>query len=238
MIKAVVTGHTQGLGAAIARELLGRGIAVLGVARGHLDLENIEQVALDLSNAGALLRWVDSGALAAYLAGSTRALLINNAGVVTPIGPLGAQDPAAAMQAAVVNVGAPLALSAAFVRAAPGIERRILHVSSGAARNPYAGWSVYGGTKAALDLHARGIAEDGDPLVRACALAPGVIDTNMQAVIRGSSSKDFPSRPRFVELANNGELTSPEECARRLVDYLLAASFGDTPVDDLRRRRT
>jgi len=32
MIKAVLTGHTKGLGAALADELLGRGIAVLGLA--------------------------------------------------------------------------------------------------------------------------------------------------------------------------------------------------------------
>ena len=33
MIKAVVTGHTRGLGAAVAAELVARGIPVLGVAR-------------------------------------------------------------------------------------------------------------------------------------------------------------------------------------------------------------
>ena len=33
-MKAIVTGHTHGLGAALAHELLGRGIAVMGLARG------------------------------------------------------------------------------------------------------------------------------------------------------------------------------------------------------------
>lgn len=32
-MKAIVTGHTRGLGAAIAEQLLRRGIAVLGLAR-------------------------------------------------------------------------------------------------------------------------------------------------------------------------------------------------------------
>ena len=33
MIKAIVTGHSRGLGAAITNELLARDIAVLGLAR-------------------------------------------------------------------------------------------------------------------------------------------------------------------------------------------------------------
>lgn len=234
MIKAVVTGHTQGLGAAISRELLKRGIAVLGLARSHAALPGIEQVALDLADSAALSNWLASTALADFLADSTQALLINNAGVVTPIGPLQSQDPLAVLQAVAVNVGAPLALAAAFVQAAPDIERRILHVSSGAARNPYPGWAVYGATKAALDMHARAIAADGDPLVRACALAPGVIDTPMQAVIRSSNEADFPQRQRFVELAEGGALLAPEDCAGRLVAYLLDSRFGTVPVEDLR----
>ena len=44
--------------------------------------------------------------------------------------------------------GAVLVLSAAFVQAAPVKDRRILHVSSGAASDAYAGWSVYCATKA------------------------------------------------------------------------------------------
>ncbi len=34
-MKAIVTGHTKGLGAAIAAELIKRGIPVLGLARGR-----------------------------------------------------------------------------------------------------------------------------------------------------------------------------------------------------------
>ncbi len=35
MIKAILTGHSQGLGEALGSELLTRGIAVLGLARGR-----------------------------------------------------------------------------------------------------------------------------------------------------------------------------------------------------------
>lgn len=234
MMKAIVTGHTRGLGAAIAAELVKRGVAVLGLARSRANVQGIGQAELDMSNPAALQAWLAGDALRDFLGDATQALLVNNAGVVTPVGPLAAQDPADVLRAVSLNVAAPLALAAAFVQAAPQAERRILHVSSGAGRSAYPGWSVYCATKAALDLHARAIGLDSDAQVKACSLAPGVIDTDMQATIRATPDADFPLRQRFVDLKETGTLVSPEDCARALVDYLLAARFGAEPVDDLR----
>lgn len=239
-MKAIVTGHSKGLGAAIAAELLGRGIPVLGLARGHApglagqfpDL--LAELQVDLSDSAALTAWLASSALADYLQGEGAVLLVNNAGVVWPVGPLAAQDPFDAIRAVTLNVAAPLALAAASVRASPDAHRRILHVSSGAGRGAYPGWSVYCATKAALDRHAEAVAQDGDPAVRVCSLAPGVIDTGMQAEIRATPEARFPLKERFVQLKQEGALSSPEECAAKLVDYLLAPEFGDKPVDDLR----
>ena len=234
MKKAIVTGHTRGLGAAIAAELQARGVAVLGLARGRSPLSGIGQVEVDMADPVALQAWLAGAALREFLADASQALLVNNAGVVTPVGPLAAQDPAEVLRAVSLNVGAPLALAAAFVQAAPQAERRILHVSSGAARNAYPGWAVYCATKAALDQHARAVLLDGDVRVRACSLAPGVIDTDMQAAIRATPDANFPMRERFVALKEGGALDAPEDCARKLADYLLAPGFGSEPVDDLR----
>ena len=239
-MKAIVTGYTKGLGAAIAAELRRRGIPVLGLARGQTGTAPAETAAalstveVDLGDAGALRRFLESGTLEQWVQDAGTVLLVNNAGVVWPVGPLAEQDPLAALQAVTLNVAAPLALAAAAVRAAPRSERRILHVSSGAGRHAYPGWSVYCATKAALDRHAEAVALDGDPSVRACSLAPGVIDTGMQAEIRATPETRFPMRERFVQLKAQGGLSSPEACARALVDYLLAPGFGSRPVDDLR----
>ncbi len=151
-----------------------------------------------------------------------------------PVGPLHEQDPLAVGRAVALNVAAPLMLAAAVVAATPLAARRVLHVSSGAGSSSYPGWSVYGATKAALDHHARSAALDDVPGLRVCSLAPGVIDTAMQAEIRATPLAHFPNRQRFIDMERSGQLSAPDACATRLVDYLLSAQFGDMAVEDLR----
>lgn len=241
MMNAVLTGHTRGLGAAIAANLLSRGIPVLGLSRTkNLELEKqfpalLQQIELDLSDSAAVTKWLAGDTLRTFLAGSKTTLLINNAGTVQPVGPLETQDPGAIARAIALNVATPMMLSGAFAAATPDTsDRRILHVSSGAARNAYPGWSVYCATKAALDQHARAVVLDKTHALRICSLAPGIIDTDMQAEIRATALDQFPLREKFDMLKRNHELTSPQDCAQRLVDYLLSEKFGRDPVADLR----
>ncbi|RJG27475.1 SDR family oxidoreductase [Massilia cavernae] len=239
-MKAIVTGHTKGLGMALAADLLARDIPVLGLARTFSNEMAarvpglLQQIALDLADTHALSGWLNGGDLRRYLAGETSVLLINNAGTVQPVGGLADQDLAAVGNAVALNVAAPMMLSAAVVAASPGAEKRILHVSSGAGRSAYPGWSVYCASKAALDQHARAVALDALPGVRICSLAPGVIDTAMQEEIRATPAERFPMRERFVELQRAGELSPPEMTARAVIEYMLGTRFGIEPVDDLR----
>jgi NAD(P)-dependent dehydrogenase (short-subunit alcohol dehydrogenase family) len=241
MIKAIVTGHSQGLGAAAAAVLLQRGIPVLGLSRrANVALaaqygEALLEHALDLSDGAALAAWLEGDAMVRWFDGADAALLVNNAGTVAPMGLLGSHRASEIARAVTLNLTAPLMLSDALCRITNALaERRILHVSSGAARKPYAGWSVYCATKAALDHHARAVQLDAVPGLRICALAPGVIDTGMQAEIRASTPERFPLRDRFAEMQASGGLVAPGECAMHLVDFLLDEDFGREPVVDLR----
>jgi len=236
----VVTGHSRGLGAALASELLVRDVPVLGVSRAeNPDLRRrfgskLSEARLDLADAAGVDRWLEGGELARFLSGAVRPVIVNNAGVLEPIGPMDAQTPADVARAVSVNVGAVLMLSVAFVLAtASKADRRILQVSSGAGRKAYAGWSVYCATKAALDHHARCIALDRTPGLRISSVAPGVIDTDMQALIRGSTDANFPDRPRFVAMHKEGKLRSAEQVAKALVDYALSDGFGAEPVSEM-----
>lgn len=250
---AVVTGHSHGLGQAVALALLAQGWAVLGVSRsGWPEAEaaahpGLTQVALDLADSAALAAWLASPAWVQALAGAETVWLVNNAGTVQPMGPVGAQGPLAVAQAVALNVAAPLMLADALIASTSagvaaeaeaeggtGVERRVVHVSSGAARNPYAGWSVYGATKAALDMHARATQLDGVPGLRIESLAPGVVDTAMQAHIRGTGADRFPNVARFQALHAHGALASPTEVAARLVAHMGSDAFGQQAVRDLR----
>lgn len=239
--KAILTGHRRGLGHGIATALLDRGIAVLGISRavdpelGARFPDLLTQLALDLADTSSLLAWLETRALADFLADADQALLINNAAVVTPMGALHQQDAREVAAAVAINVAAPLILSAAFAQAsAHGALRRVLHVSSGAGRKAYPGWSVYGATKAALDAHARAAALDAVLNLRVVSLAPGVIASDMQADIRAIDPERFPLRERFIELDRDDGLVDPAEAGARVVEYLLAADFGREPVADLR----
>lgn len=238
-MKAVLTGHSRGLGAAILDALRARGIPVLALARSRRDLPQddagVTQVCLDLCDAQALAAWLAGNTLHDFLADCDSLLLINNAGTLGPVQPLGAQGAQPIARALALDVATPLMLADALVAASPQArERRILHVSSGAAQTPYAGWSIYCAGKAALDQHARAAALDAPDGTRIVSLAPGVIDTAMQAEIRATPVENFPQRTRFDALKRDGQLSSPADCARRLLDYLLSEAFGAQPVVNLR----
>ncbi len=242
MRTAIVTGHSRGLGAAIAAGLLARDIPVLGISRGaNGELakrfgDTLTQAQVDLSDAQALTRWLETHALRDFLASATSVVLVNNAGLLQPVGPLERQDPTAVSKTIAVNVGAALALSAAFVAATADAEdRRILHISSGAARKAYAGWSVYCATKAALDHHARAVDMDRTPRLRICSLAPGVIDTDMQAEVRESAVELFPDRERFITMKREGRLKNVDATGRDVVAFLLSDGFGQDVVAELPR---
>ncbi|WP_028534406.1 SDR family oxidoreductase [Paludibacterium yongneupense] len=237
----VVTGHSRGLGAAIASAFLENGSQVLGLSRRHNPElaarfgHQLRQVEIDLSHPAALAAWLDEGSLARFLTGETAAILINNAGLLQPVGQAGEQGARAIAEAVAVNVAAPLMLSDAFVDATRySDDRRILHISSGAGRTAYAGWSLYCASKAALDHHARAVAADALPALRIASLAPGVIDTAMQAEIRATPLERFPLRERFDELKTGGGLSTPADVARQLLDYVLSPGFGAQAVTDLR----
>lgn len=251
----VLTGHSRGLGAAVTRAFLAQGATVLGLARQPLpglstvEAARLTDVPLDLADAPAVQAWLASGALSAWLSGAARAVLVNNAGTVMPMGAAGGLQAGKAgpgsaggggsvslIQAIALNVTAPLMLTDAFVAAtAQCTDRRVVHVSSGAGRSPYPGWSTYCASKAALDMHARSTQLDAVPRLRVASLAPGVIDTDMQADIRAVNPSAFPMQARFVALKQDGQLTDVADAGARLVAYVMSDAFGNDPTPDLRQ---
>jgi len=237
-----ITGHSRGLGAALTASGLAKGFQVLGLSRGHWVQTDphLEQISIDLGHPQALEGVLDGLAHRGSLTGFQRIWLINSAGLLGPIHRVGGQAPSEIAQAVTVNLQALLTLTNWFVSQTQGLpDRRVVHVSSGAARSPYVGWSIYCATKAAVDHYARCLAleaqAEGPSMgLRVCSLAPGVIDTDMQAEVRASSPTEFPNRPRFEALKETGGLATPHAVAEQLLAYMGSEAFGTEPCADLR----
>lgn len=224
MRNAIVTGSSRGLGEALARQLREAGWDVLGLSRAD---------GVDLSSVDTLSTWLGRGTLEQFLADATDIVLVNNAGTVGPVAEVGAQSADAISEAVTLNVTAPLVLTDAVVRHRPaGVPVRVVHISSGAGRHPYPTWSVYCATKAAVDMHARALAEEGIDGVRAAAIAPGIVDTDMQASIR--EAEGFPLRDTFVGYKESGALSSPDDAAAKILRLIESPDFGTSPVTDVR----
>lgn len=220
--KAIVTGHSRGIGAALAALLRAEGWEVLGLSRSAGER-------VDLADPAALTAWLTGGRLAGFLADAGEVLVINNAGLLGPVGVDGPLDAASTVAAVNVNVTAPILLTDAVIAQRPADATvRVAHISSGAGRRPIVGWGVYCATKGAVDQHAATLAAEGRPGVRIAAVAPGVVDTAMQAQIRVEDG--FPLRDDFVAMHAEGQLRSPEEAARLLLDLVTADDYGDEPL--------
>lgn len=243
---AILTGASRGIGAALARGLARPGVRLVTLARrddadlaAHARAQGaeLEQIKVDLSD----LQAADAAGAriaAALPRGARRYLLINNAGTVQPVASCAELTDGAAITAAFnLNVSAVMLLTARFVQAVQGLhaDRRVLNISSGAGRNPSAGWGVYCATKAALDMYTRVLKqEQGAAGVRAVSLAPGIVDTDMQEAIRGSDPASFPALAKFQEFKTAGQLAAPAHVAARLLAYLDRDDFGATEIDDIR----
>jgi NAD(P)-dependent dehydrogenase (short-subunit alcohol dehydrogenase family) len=237
----IITGHSRGLGQALCKHFLHLGWSVMGISRQALptwtaqNAKSLLQIQLDLSDPPLFDTWLGENQFQSFLKNASHAVLINNSGVVTPIGPFGSSCGKTIANSLALNVSAPLVLSNAFLLATTHCrDRRIVHISSGAGRSAYAGWSVYGASKAALDHHARCVTQDKINGLRIASLAPGVIDTDMQGVVRDTTDTQFPLRQRFIDLKNNGELRAPDHAATDIVDYVLSEAFGADATPDIR----
>ena len=243
---AILTGASRGIGAAMARGLAKPGTRLITLAR-RVDPElaaharsqdvQLEQVSVDLSDLKAAEATAER-ICAALPRDAKRYLLINNAGTVHPVAGTDALIDGAAITAAFnLNVTAVMLLTARFLAAVQDLkaDRRVLNISSGAGRNPNAGWGVYCATKAALDMYSRvAKQEQGADGARIVALAPGIVDTDMQVAIRASDPESFPALAKFQDFHATGKLSSPANVASRILAYLDREDFGTTEIDDIR----
>ena len=243
MALTILTGSSRGLGAALARALAGRGGHLVTVARGgSADLAaacaaagtHHTHLAVDLADTRAVS---DTGAMLSDIcAGQPGVRLIHNAGVVAPIAlahQLGDLDQI--NRTYQINITAPIFLTSCVLAGSESAtDRRVMLISSGAGRSPTAGWAVYCSTKAALDRYAEVVALEQGARLRIASIAPGVIDTGMQAELRSADPGRFPAIQRFIDFHAGQQLASPDAVAERLLRLFDSDQFGQKIIDDIR----
>jgi 3-oxoacyl-[acyl-carrier protein] reductase len=201
----LVTGASRGIGAAAAIELAKQGARLCLSSRSAAacsdTLEKIKNAggdafaaSCDMSDYSAVEKLI-SDTVERY--GRVDALL-NNAGIVDPIGPLATSEPKEWAQNISVNLlgvyHGTRAVLPLFLKQKTGT---IINISSGAAHGPMEGWSAYCSGKAAVYMLTRATAlETGDDGVRVFGFAPGVVDTEMQVSIRASGINAVSQIPR------------------------------------------
>ena len=230
-----ISGASGGIGQALARTVPWQSARIIGISR--TPLEGVEHLAADLSDP---VSWPAVGeSFRAELEGfeGDRVVFVHAAGTLDPMGFVGEVDTDTYSRNVILNAASPQVLGQMFVAAARDVaaQRFLVMLTSGAAKSVYPGWSSYGAAKAGVDQWVRNVGAEQSKRggVHVLAVAPGTVDTGMQALLRQTEERDFPSRQKFVDLHAAGKLADPDAVARDLWS-LLDGERDNGAVVDLR----
>lgn len=226
-----ITGTGKGIGKALAEALLSQAeVTVIGVSRRQtISHPRYQHHNLDL---GQLQNLTDKlPEIFPDVTDAEELVLVNNAGVIGEIGYVGEKEAADFNYIFTVNVTAPAILMNAFLGRYRNqqIPKRILNISSGAGKYPLDGWAGYCASKAALDLFSQTVQEEQNLRksgVKVFSIAPGIVDTQMQAQIRSTPASQFSKQEKFQEYKSSGSLASPETVGAKLLKLLQSPPEG------------
>lgn len=191
----IITGAGRGIGAATADVMALAGANLLLLARSS---EGITALATRLRKAGtrAEAMTCDVAEFSQLQAAVNRGrevfgrvdVMINNAAVIEPIGPMASSDPQAWAHAADINFkGIYFGMRAVLPLMRTQGAGTIINMGSGAAHTPLEGWSHYCSAKAgSLMLTRCAHLENKGRGIRVFSLSPGTVATDMQKKIRAS----------------------------------------------------
>ena len=230
-----ISGASSGIGKALVDNVPWDGARVIDISR--RGAPGAEHVEADLSDPASWSTVAESFRRELDGFSGARVVFVHAAGSVQPIGFAGEVDTEAYTSNVLLNSAAGQVLGHSFLAAVKDVEaeRYLVMLSSGAASLVGAGWSSYGAGKAALDQWVRDVGAEQDHRggVHVVAVAPGVVETDMQQQIRETDPEDFPKRDKFIELYESGQLSDADEVAGSMW-ALLQKGFENGAVLDLR----
>ncbi|KAK0468263.1 uncharacterized protein EV420DRAFT_454154 [Desarmillaria tabescens] len=226
----VVTGASRGIGLAVVKILLetfNANVAAISRTRTpeleSLVSDSLLHIQCDVSDEPSLVQAISQAEQRfSHIDG-----FILNAAVVEPMCRIGDSTPLSAWKAHFdVNF---FSLITAVRSALPALRRsdvggRIVFVSSGSAVKGTVGWGPYNASKAAMNSLCRTLSEE-EPKVTSVALRPGVVDTNMQTMLRNTGGESMSAKDyqKFLDYHAKGELLAPDLPGRVIAALSLQA---------------
>ncbi|MBE7685765.1 SDR family NAD(P)-dependent oxidoreductase [Tenacibaculum piscium] len=239
----IITGGSKGIGKALTKKYTSENYTVFSLARTLSEVKNVQHISVDLTDSIAtqtiFTALLDKIIHQNSTSKITSITLVNNAGRLGKIANLEnleASDIAKSMQ---LNITTPFILSGLFIKKTQDLacKKQIINISSGAAKKPYEGWSVYCSSKTAIDMLTKTIALEQAELqngVKCIAIYPGVVATDMQIQIRNTNETDFKNVQRFIDLMKNKELYTPNFVADTIYKIDIENQLSNGDVFDIR----
>ena len=233
---AIITGASQGLGRAIAEAYLDAGASVCICARDGALLEQVrtdlvkragpgqgvQAIAADVSREADVQRLVD----AALRAFPQVHVLVNNAGIYGPMGPIEEIDWAEWVRAIEINLmGSVLCCRALVAHFKAHRYGKIVQLSGGGASQPMANVTAYAASKAAVVRFAESLADETREWgIDVNAIAPGALKTRMldELLASGPSRVGAAFHERMGKLKE--QVGTPLETGAALAVFLGSAA--------------
>jgi len=206
---AIISGGSKGLGKAITEKYASEGYQVVEFSR---SAPSPHSVKIDFSSPENMLPVLDDHLTRLAEQEWEELVVISNAASLNPIGPTSKKNSLAVLANININYTSAILFMSEVIKHFQDkpYHKIIASISSGAALKSYAGWSL------GLDSYVRTVAVEQEyephPVIM-LNIDPGVMDTDMQALIRSSHQDDFPMVDYFIHRKNSGELRAPEQVA-------------------------
>lgn len=229
MATAFITGATSGIGRAIALDLAGEGYQVFAVGRSETALSELRASAPGITPIAVDV--TDREALESAVTGLEIDVLINNAGIMPPLGSFADMDLADIDATLEVNLSSVIALTRMV---APQMRLRgkghVLFTGSAAAHSVFPNMALYSATKAAISSFAAGLRADLSPYgVRVTEIVPGRVETALYQHILDPETR--------AAMYSHTKAVQPEDVAQMVRAVLALPEWADVTRFDIMTTR-
>ena len=233
---AIVTGAGRGIGRAISVRLAEQGARVIAISR---TMEELQQTVALIEDSGGnafpfavdISKQKDIDRVVSETHGSFGRIdiLVSNAGMQGPIGPLPQNDTELWIQTLSINlIGTYLTMHAVLPFMIAQGRGKIINLSGGGATGPRPNFSAYGASKAAIVRLTETTAEEMKPYnIQINAVAPGAINTRMLDDVLAAGHIAGTEYAAALKQKETGG-SSPDRAAALVVFLASSASDGLT----------